>query len=46
MIKCESSNPSEETITADTSPAISEYLCDMRSEKFASPLELQEHRAV
>jgi hypothetical protein len=46
VIRYESSNPAEKTRTADRSPAISEYLCDMCNEKFHNLSSLQEHRAI
>lgn len=46
MIHYESSHPVEASRTAERPPPISEYLCDMCDEKFGSPSELQEHRAL
>lgn len=46
LIHYESANAAEETRTIERPPATSEYLCDMCDEKFASPSELQEHRAL
>ena len=46
MIHYESPHPVETSSAAKRPPAISEYLCDMCDEKFGSPSELQDHRAL
>jgi hypothetical protein len=46
LIHYEPTQGAEETATSKRPPDASEYLCDMCDEKFASPAELQEHRAA
>jgi hypothetical protein len=46
LIHYESAQGAEEPRAIERPPAASEYLCDMCDEKFGSPSELQEHRAL
>ena len=46
LIHYEPTQGAEETASTKRPPAVSEYLCDMCDEKFESPTELQDHRAL
>lgn len=46
VIHYESATAAEETRVINRPHAASEYLCDMCDEKFGSPTELEEHRAL